>query len=484
VKPISRVRRPTVAEQPNNAHPAHGTGNAYRSPRAARTRPAPRIMILTSSLGSGHVVAAQAIEQALRACAPDTRVHTVDFWTLMDSQVAQTVRQAYLGVLEHEPDLYDRVYRLDQRLWRRYFERDQPVPEALATLMARLDHFARVPDDRATLAAQFGGEPHLSDRMLFRQLCNSLMNAGPSSRGNHPRLRLMLTRWIWARLAGRLEARMLMFEPDTMVATQMGPAALAASIKTRRGLTIPLIGVSTDFGVHDFWAQPGIDACCVAHETILPPADHLRLYATGIPLQPAFRQRQSQRSARRALGLSPDRPVVLVQGGGLGLGVSEVSRQLLSGIEGLQVAAVAAGNDNLHAALAALADQHPQRLKIWHWTDQMATLIRAADLVVGKPGGLTVAEVLACGRPLIATRAAGGQEGFNLRFLGNHGVGWLLADGALIPWVRTLLADTTELSRLQQHAWSLGRRDGARQIAGLVLGLTRQRQRKPAFATP
>ena len=176
--------------------------------------------------------------------------------------------------------------------------------------------------------------------------------------------------------------------------------------------------------------------------------------------------------------------MVLVQGGGLGLGVSEVSQQLLSGVAGLQVAAVAAGNDNLYAALAALADQHPQRLKIWHWTDQMATLIRAADLVVGKPGGLTVAEVLACGRPLIATRAAGGQEGFNLRFLGNHGVGWLLADDALIPWVRTLLADATELSRLQQHAWSLGRRDGARQIAGLVLGVTRQRQREPAFATP
>ena len=503
VKPTSKIRPPATAEQANHARAVQGAG---RTPRTARLRPPPRIMILTSSLGSGHVVAAQAIEQALRACAPDTRVHTVDFWTLMDRQVAQTVRQAYLGILEHEAELYDRVYRLDQRVWRRLFERDQPLPDALATLIARLDHFARTPAERATLAAQFGGEPHLSDRMLFRQLCTSLMNAGPGSRGNHPRIRLLLTRWIWARLAARLEARMLMFEPDAMIATQMGPAALAASIKTRRGLSIPLIGVSTDFGVHDFWAQPGIDAFCVAHDTIAPPCAGVaksgnvdiqtrvqvrvqvraqdRVYATGIPLLQSFRRPPSQRSARRTLGLDVERPVVLVQGGGLGLGVSEISQQLLAGLADLQVAAVAAGNDNLYTRLTALGSQYPRRLKVWHWTDQMATLIRAADLVVGKPGGLTVAEVLACGRPLIASRVAGGQEGFNLRFLGDHGVGWLVADRALIPWVRTLLGDATQLTQLQQQAWALGRRDGARRIAGLVLGMTRQRQRKPAFETP
>ena len=47
----------------------------------------------------------------------------------------------------------------------------------------------------------------------------------------------------------------------------------------------------------------------------------------------------------------------------------------------------------------------------------MDIYLRAADIVVGKPGGISVAEALACGRPLLATRSLGGQEGFNIDFL-------------------------------------------------------------------
>ena len=60
-------------------------------------------------------------------------------------------------------------------------------------------------------------------------------------------------------------------------------------------------------------------------------------------------------------------------------------------------------------------------------------------MVVGKPGGLTVAEVLACGRPLLATRALGGQEGFNVRFLERHGVGRLVPEEALVRGLGDML---------------------------------------------
>jgi hypothetical protein len=82
-------------------------------------------------------------------------------------------------------------------------------------------------------------------------------------------------------------------------------------------------------------------------------------------------------------------------------------------------------------ALGSRAAEHAGRLHVFGWTARMEYFIRAADIVVGKPGGLTVAEVLACGRPLLAARSLGGQEGFNARFLEQHDVGRLVPEEEL-----------------------------------------------------
>jgi hypothetical protein len=112
---------------------------------------------------------------------------------------------------------------------------------------------------------------------------------------------------------------------------------------------------------------------------------------------------------------------------------------------------------------------------VWDWTEQTEVFIRAADVVVGKPGGLTVAEALACGRPLLATRSLRGQEGFNVRFLEQHGVGRLVPEDDLLEGIESLLADSGELGRIQQRAWNLGKRDGAPRIAELALALAQSK---------
>jgi processive 1,2-diacylglycerol beta-glucosyltransferase len=99
----------------------------------------------------------------------------------------------------------------------------------------------------------------------------------------------------------------------------------------------------------------------------------------------------------------------------------------------------------------------------------MEYFIRAADLVVGKPGGLTVAEVLACGRPLLATRSLGGQEGFNARFLERNDVGRLLPEEDLPACVAAWLGSGERLAQLKRRAWAIGARDGAGEVATAAL---------------
>jgi len=169
---------------------------------------------------------------------------------------------------------------------------------------------------------------------------------------------------------------------------------------------------------------------------------------------------------------------VLVLGGGLGLSVDSIAAQLVQARSGFQFLIMPGRNQSAQANLAALAAQHPSRVKVCDWTDRMDLYVSAADVIVGKPGGITVAETLACGRPLFATRSLGGQEGFNVRFLESHGVGALVRDADLLDRLDTVMTQRQALADMQVRARSLGRRDGSARIAEMVLDLAWQSQRR------
>jgi processive 1,2-diacylglycerol beta-glucosyltransferase len=82
-----------------------------------------RILLLTSGLGLGHVRAAQAIEAAIEAARSDSAtVHTLDLWSLMHAGVAQCVHATYLSLVQNYPQLYERLYTLDEHTWRQILE--------------------------------------------------------------------------------------------------------------------------------------------------------------------------------------------------------------------------------------------------------------------------------------------------------------------------------------------------------------------------
>ncbi|MBM0107690.1 glycosyltransferase [Steroidobacter sp. S1-65] len=425
-----------------------------------------RVLLLTSGLGLGHVRAAQAVAAALKDQA---EIETVDFWSLMHSGAARAIHATYLDLVQNHSDLYERLYHLEAGTWRQVLESKSGPPREV------LEVFQLI----ASVAAKEGmtiprGGRYASDKLLYSLLCTSMPYDGDSLAGNGVRARLALWKFTWLRLIRRLEPAIRKFAPDVIVSTQMIPAAMASYLKQRGKVQASMIGVLTDFGVHDFWKQRGVDRYCVAHESILDgdgAATSSRAVVTGVPLMPDFAFPPSQSEARRELGLPEDAQVVLVLGGGLGISVDTAAMSLLRRPTSTHVIVMPGKNNKARAALDQLAARHPQRLRVCDWTDRMDIYLRAADIVVGKPGGITVAEALACGRPLLATRSLGGQEGFNVDFLTRHEVGGLVADGELLNRVDALLGNREALQNMQRRAWLLGQRDGAARVAQLALDL-------------
>jgi len=446
------------------------------------------VLVLTSGLGCGHVRAAEALVAAVRRLEPRAQLRLLDFWSLMNPGVAAAIKRRYLSLVLDHPELYSRLHRLDERSWRRVIENEIPPPAEVVELIERFA--VNVGNDAHSLASllDWALGPYPSDLLFFPTACAALPTNSHERAGNSiALLRQALLKWAFVRLQSRMEQRLVDFAPDVVIATQMVPAALVSTLKqsTRRWRRLPLIGVLTDFGAHDYWSQPGVDLYSLPHEDVMTASVHspslgrfgARMIATGVPLMPGFEHPCTQAEARARIGLvqEPPRPVVLVLGGGLGLCLEALVAQLQVGVPGCTLLVMAGRNAEVQDRItAATSGAGGARVEVRGWTEHMENYIVAADIVVGKPGGLTVAEVLACGRPLLVTRSLQGQESFNVQFLERRQVGALVSEqelpGKLAEWV----GDPERLAAVQRRAREAGRRDGAGRVARYALELARR----------
>jgi processive 1,2-diacylglycerol beta-glucosyltransferase len=256
---------------------------------------------------------------------------------------------------------------------------------------------------------------------------------------------------------------------NVCVSTHFLPCQLAAG---RHGLP-PFGLVVTDFGLHRYWAQPAVGTYFVATETLageLRRRVHgARIEATGIPIDPVFASAPSQAEARAVLGLAPARPVALVMGGGLGIGVEEGVMAALAETEpGVQLLAVCGRNDGARCRLAA-AGVREERLRVYGHVRGMEQYVSAADVVVGKPGGLTVSETLALGKPLLLTRPIPGAEEENTRAVVAEGAALCApTQDALRTQLRRLFHEPGLLAGLSEAARRIGRPHAADTIAAAI----------------
>jgi processive 1,2-diacylglycerol beta-glucosyltransferase len=270
----------------------------------------------------------------------------------------------------------------------------------------------------------------------------------------------------WAPLAERTLfrafQRLLRERPwNACLCTHFLPCQVAAG---RPGLP-PFALAVTDFTLHRVWVQRGVGRYFVATEALAAElsarAPRARVEATGIPIAPP-----------RPTALpdpAPGRPLALVLGGGLGIGVEDAVRAALEGTPpAVQVVAVCGRNEAARRRLEAHGVA-PERLRVLGYVDGLAGWMARADLVATKPGGLTLSEGLAMGKPLLLTRPIPGAEEGNLRTVA--ALGAALA-GRTFEEARSAFArafaEPGLLPRLSAAAAALGRADAAARVADAV----------------
>lgn len=249
--------------------------------------------------------------------------------------------------------------------------------------------------------------------------------------------------------------------PDVVICTHPFPCGAIAYLKRKGRLDIPIVGIITDFSVHSLWINQEVNQYIVAapelkEELVMQGIPASRISATGIPIHPSFARNGATNSPSPAR--SENKPVLLIMGGGLGIGpMQDLLAQLNSLAFSLEIIFVTGSNTTLREKLSSLAANTPHNVKVLGYTQRVQELMNVADLLITKPGALTISEALAMKLPMLFFEAIPGQEKDNAGFVVAKGAArWLAMEDGITKQLNDLFADSGQLARMRDSAEKIG----------------------------
>lgn len=206
-----------------------------------------------------------------------------------------------------------------------------------------------------------------------------------------------------------------------------------------------------------------------------PPSLHARMHVVGNPVrQSMLAVPPPVTDARATFGLDPHKPTLFVFGGSLG--ARSINHAVAASMEelsarGIQVLWQTGKN---YTPPETLPDGIVSRVFI----DDMASAYSAADLVVCRAGGGTVAELTIAGKPAVLVplpSAANNEQEYNAKALTASGAAMMVRDGdlkhAFLPLVTDLLLAPQKISAMSAAAHALSKPNAARDAADILIDI-------------
>lgn len=256
------------------------------------------------------------------------------------------------------------------------------------------------------------------------------------------------------------------YDPDVIITTHPFATEMASSLKAGGVIDCGLLCLITDYGLHRAWVADRVDKYVVASEDMVPELTALDvpeedILPIGIPVHQVFLERRSKEEARISLGLDPDRPTVTMMAGSIGVtNIIKLYNELMEAETDIQIVVITGRNEKLFEAFKAEMPEADIDKQLVFFTKKVELYMQASDLLITKPGGLTVSEALATNLPLVVFDAIPGQEEDNANFLERHGMGIRLSEGDDVgKIISNLVEDGEGIRRMQKNCEAFDKSD-------------------------
>jgi processive 1,2-diacylglycerol beta-glucosyltransferase len=365
----------------------------------ANERANPLVLIISASVGAGHNQAAKALIEELKQAAPRVEVKWIDSMDL----VPRAFRAYYSGgfglICSKFPRAYGLLFRMTNR-------------------------------------------PNTARRGLFE----------------------IVRLWVERRCLRRIRQIILETRPDLIVNTHFLAAPLVGHMIAKGQTGSPQVVVITDIDVHRWWYASNVRQWFAPHpcsglqlERWSIPRD--RITVSGIPIHPKWVAPLDRGQVLAQWNLPQGKPIILLAGGAEYTAgpIVQIAKGLLDACPQACLVVLGGRNKALLGDLGRLAASNPNLVPV-AFTDKAHELVGVCSLMITKAGGLTTAECLSKGTPMLLLKPVPGQEGGNAKFFQNEGAAIITSEPAeIIAAASELLADPKRLERLSQNARRLYR---------------------------
>ncbi|HEX9614542.1 MAG TPA: glycosyltransferase [Bacteroidota bacterium] len=367
----------------------------------------PYILILAASGGAGHLRAAAALERAAASFEPPVKCKNFDCLDFTSKTFKKLYSESYLAMVNKAPELWGYLYSKAE---------EKPYTKK--------------------------GLLKIFDDLNYRSYLQFLKDE----------------------------------RPDAIVCTHFLPF-ISLSVKMRKeGITAPVFAAVTDFDAHQYWVDRVVDRYYVHSEESAwqlrsKGVSANRISVMGIPIMPEFGKREDPVAVRERLGLPQDALTFLMVWGGFGVGkAEEMVKEVVAMLQlfperHFTLVTICGKNEKLLERIKALEAPSHVTIQPVGFVDNIHEFMNAADVLISKAGGLTSAEAMAMGTPMIIVDPIPGQESRNAEMIVEQRAGWKALDIANIGYkIKRIIEEPRLLEEAKAATAGLARPNAAADI--------------------
>lgn len=349
------------------------------------------ILIFTASTGGGHKRAAAALEAKIHSLSNDCEVNVVDALKQVGKLYDKTVCGGYHFMATKMPQMYGVSYKITDK--------------KSVIYKAVMD----------------------SNKMVSKKLLTTI--------NEH--------------------------KPDVIIACHPFVSSMLSKLKEKGYLNNEkIISLITDYDSHRTYIGKNVDAFVLAEPQMAKKliktydVEPQKIHPLGIPIFDEFTSTDfNKEEICKREGLDPNKQTILLMAGSFGVtSVLDFYKELALESENLQFIVITGNNKKLYMHLEELINEigTKDNTKLLYFVDNVYDYMHISDVIVTKPGGLTVTESLACHLPLAIYSAFPGQELDNATFLTKQNAALLLDKKRGAEEVIELLEDKPRLESMRQ----------------------------------
>ncbi|QCX33411.1 UDP-N-acetylglucosamine--LPS N-acetylglucosamine transferase [Caloramator sp. E03] len=365
-----------------------------------------KVLALSVSAGTGHFKAAKAIKNYFESNYKNVEMNIIDTLKYINPLINKIVIGSYLKSIKVTPKIYAKLY----------------------------EHA----DEDETISS-------------FSEIANHILSI-------------------------KIKNLILDTNPDIILCTHPFPLEMVSILKRKGKISIPAVGVLTDYAIHSFWFYECIDGYIIPNEDFIDEAVEKgaeidTLYPLGIPVEQKFLISIDKNKAKQQLGFDINKPSILLMGGSLGIGnIKKIYETLSSSPLDIQIIVCTGRNYRLKEKIEDIHRFTQKKSLILSYTENINTIMCATDILITKPGGLTIAESLVKGLPIIINSTIPGHEEKNANYLINSGIAATIKDSKDITCVvRQLIKNKSRLEQMSKMAFEKAKPTAAKDICELLI---------------